>query len=329
MAVGPASHTALKVEPKALVDSNALYSAPLIHVSGSQDSMDGYSLTSDFYGGAKPLTLQKASPTPPVVSPPQQKGSPSWMIAASSQRETPSDTYSSDSESHFSYTQIGIAPRVPPSVLGPVLASMSMDSSDQVSFAEEDSMLNLNGNLGVIADSPTFPDPRRTQHVYPDEDTPVITNARHSLSHLTNIPPAPYIGEGHDLRNVHDDVDDDSPLRASALAAHGAASLNNSLASSAAIYNTTTTTTGANIGDGDSQPSDEMLNEDSMAQDLEGFTEVLDRIKRDIGISQQRNAAIPITGRRILHAPSDEFGTAVVTPDDDWKRSSNYNVRRR
>jgi hypothetical protein len=328
MAIGPATTSALKVEPKALVDSNALYSAPVIQVSKSQDSMDGYSLTSGFYGGTKPLTLQKKTPPTPVESSPQQKGSPSWMIASSTQRETPSDTYSSDSETHFSYAQIGIAPRIPSSALGPTLASMSMDSSDQASFTEEDSMLNLNGNVGVIADSPTFPDPRRTQHVYPDEDTPVITNARHSLSHLTNIPPAPHVVGGHDLRNMNDDLDDDSPLRATALTAHGTASLNSSMESSAAINNTATTT-GARIGDGDSQPSDEMMNDDSMAQDLEGFTEELDRIKRDIGISQQRSTTLPITGRRILHAPSDEFGTAVVTPEEEWKRSSNYNVRRR
>ena len=382
-----------------------MYSVPVVSMANSHDSMDGYSLTSGFYGGQRPINLRtaaataaastKASPatttssalpnrsemappmgastaqtattTDPIVVPSSRSSVPlahfvpkSSLTSVDAGESTDKNTsgknptwtkdrnnqslntdygeeYSSDSESQFTYTQVGIAPLRKLSAMGPMLNSMSMDSCDSsVDYqdknggklhdaADDSSMLQLDDNIGLISDSPTFYRSGGTggsQHIYPnEEETPVTNNAKRTSARLAcntnnNMHTVPY-------------SDDPSPIRATTLQLP-MSSFNSTLSSDIITMNKMT---GFDDDDDDidSQPSDECKG-DSMAQDLQGFANELDRIKRDIGMN-----------RYLLQArvPSDEFAESennilssststanmVITPDDNVASKKSNHVR--
>ncbi len=241
------------------------------------------------------------------------------------------EEYSSDSESQFTYTQVGIAPLRKLSAMGPMLNSMSIDSCDSsVDFqdrnggklhdaADDSSMLQLDDNIGLISDSPTFYRSGGTggQHNYPsEEETPVTKNAKSRSArsaYNNNIHTVPY-------------SDDPSPIRATTLQLPSS-SFNSTLSSDIITMNKMT---GFDDDDDiDSQPSDECKG-DSMAQDLQGFANELDRIKRDIGMNRY------LLQTRV---PSDEFvenenniissstTNMVIKPDDDIASKKSSSVR--
>jgi hypothetical protein len=267
-----------------------------------------------------------------------------------------------------------------------MLNSMSMDSYDSTidngidcaggklhDTANDSSMLRLDDNIGMISDSPTFHRRSGTvdqQHIYPnEEETPITANGKRSYdvnTRNTDIPTAQH-------RSNNDSIDDPSPIRATIL--HLPASLNvtsrnqndhhntnhpsfNSTLSSDII--TLNKLSGCDDHDISSQPSDEIMG-DSMEQDLQGFADELDRIKRDIGLSsfqsknddssnRSRNVLGPPhqpkttsnpSNRYLLHTrvPSDEFvdndilpsispttATVAVTSDDITTSRLNSNT---
>ena len=403
-----------------------MYSVPVVSMTNSHDSMDGYSLATGFYGGQRPINLRTSTTTGSAAAKPMTHGvpsvensaacisatdqvvvtrstvplthfvptqplptssssmaatagphrgssprktSPSWNNAQANKLTNMDDgadeEYSSDSESQFTYTQVGIVPLIKLSSMGPILNSMSMDSYDSsidnnntgaiggklYDAADDSSMLQLDDNVGMIADSPTFQRPgATTQHIYPsEEETPITTNATRQNARLTAyqhiIPTAP-------LYARNDCSDDPSPIRATILhlpkssnainrrqndSSNNNQSFNSTLSSDIITMNKISD----RHDDIDSQPSDEVMG-DSMEQDLQGFADELDRIKRDIGLSSggNKNAArngrgstlqqpqsVPTANRYLLQTrvPSDEFvdneddilpSTMIVTPDD-------------
>jgi hypothetical protein len=201
-----------------------------------------------------------------------------------------------------------------------------MDSEDSTPSTDNDElMLNLhrNGNRAILADSPSFRRPQSLEHVYSciDRDTPVTANnARYMGSCKSSHLPAPYAARGKS-EDEEDDDDDEDPLRTAALSQSAASRLDSyrSATNISSPFMAHSGTLKADRLEVESQPSDEM--EDSMAQDLEGFADELNRIKRNIGLSSI-DATLPPSstpsGRwDITTAPMDEMSSTMVTPDDE------------
>jgi hypothetical protein len=204
-----------------------------------------------------------------------------------------------------------------------------MDSEDSTPSTDNDElMLNLhrNGNRAILADSPSFRRPQSLEHVYSciDRDTPVTANnARYRGSCTSSHLPAPYAAR--DKSEDEEDDDDEDPLRTAALS-QSAASRLDSYRSATNISSPFMAAGGGLAHSGtvkadrlevESQPSDEM--EDSMAQDLEGFADELNRIKRNIGLSSTLAppSSTPSGRWDITTAPMDEISSTMVTPDDE------------
>ena len=198
---------------------------------------------------------------------------PSWMLTPPKEESPSTQEYSSDSESQFTYENIGGA-NLGASALGPAL---SMDSVDSSVAADDELMLSLkdkHGATGIVAESPSlrraqrpeghvYPEAARTRSLFvPDDDDESADASR--LQEKRGKKDSPIFTKGYnpalDL-SMNSFTDDIMPLSPKDL---------------------TKGYVGGSQSDEESQPFDETM-EDSIEQDLDGFAEELEKIKRDIG----------------------------------------------